>query len=60
MKAFAGNKVNASQKRNVVLRTIENIEGKAKNAVYHQHFLLLPHCLQKAAFSELFKVGIAW
>ena len=34
---------------------VENIVGKGENAGY-QHFLLLPHCFQKAYFSRSLKV----
>ena len=38
---------------------IENIVGKGENAVY-QHFLLFPHCFQKACDTGLVKVMIVW
>ena len=38
---------------------VENIVEKGENAGY-QHFLLFPHCFQKASFSRSLKVGIVW
>ena len=48
LKTFAGNKINASQKK------IENIVGKRENAGY-QHFLLFPQCFQNSFFSSVVK-----
>ena len=36
---------------------VEKIVGEGENAGY-QHFLLFPHCFQKASFQGLLKVGI--
>ena len=47
LKAFADNKLNATQDIKVVFHRIENIVGKEENAGY-QHFLLFPRCFQKA------------
>ena len=38
---------------------VENIVGKGENAGY-QHFLLFPHCFQKASVPGSLKVGIVW
>ena len=46
LKAFADDKLNATQDIKVVFRTIGNIVGKEENAGY-QHFLLFPQCFQK-------------
>ena len=37
----------------------QNIMGKGENAGY-EHFLLFPHCFQKAAISRSIKVGTVW
>ena len=42
-----------------VLDKIENIVGKEENAGY-QHFLLFPHCFQKAISVGSLEVGIVW
>ena len=41
LKAFAGNKLNATQNVKVVFHKIENIVGKEENAGY-QHFVIFP------------------
>ena len=41
-----------SEKFKVVLGRVEKVMEKRENAGY-QHFLLFPHCFQKASFSEL-------
>ena len=48
VKAFADNKINASQKLKIKLGRVENV-GKGENAGY-QHFLLFPQCFQKASY----------
>ena len=40
-----------------VLNSVENIVVKGEIAGY-QHFLLSPHCFQKAFYTGLLKVGI--
>ena len=59
MKAFADNKINATEKLKFHLERVENIVGKGKNAGY-QHFLLFPQCFQKASDTGSLKVGIVW
>ena len=59
LKAFADNNINVTQKLKFVLERVENNVGKGENVEY-QHFLLFPHCFQKASFSRSFKVGIVW
>ena len=59
LKAFADDKINASQKLKYVLGRVENIMGKGENAGY-QHFLLFPQCFPKPSFSVSLKVGIVW
>ena len=49
LKAFADNKISVSLKRKFVLERVEIAVGKGENAGY-QHFLLFPHCFQKAVF----------
>ena len=58
-KAFADNKLNVTKFMISVYDSVENIVGKGENAGY-QHFLLSPHCFQKAFFPGWFKVGIVW
>ena len=41
LKVFSDNKVNVTEKFQVVLERVENILGKGENAGY-QHFLLFP------------------
>ena len=43
VKAFAGSKINKTEKLKFVFGRKENIVGKGKNAGY-QHFLLFPQC----------------
>ena len=38
----------------IVLRKVENIEGKGKNAG-NQHFLLFPQCFPNSSSTELLK-----
>ena len=59
LKAFAGEKINVSEKLKYPYGRVENIVGKGENAGY-QHFLLFPQCFQKATFSGSLKVGIVW
>ena len=59
LKAFADNKLNVTQNTKVVFHRLENIVGKEENAGY-QHFLLFPHCFQKAFSSSASKVIISW
>ena len=59
LKAFADNNLNVNKKLKFALGRVENIVGKGENAGY-QHFLLFPHCFQKASFTEVLKVGIVW
>ena len=56
LKTFADDKSNVTQNVQVVLHGIENIVGKEENAGY-QHFLLFPHCFQKA-FSSSQKLSL--
>ena len=58
LKAFADDKLNVTQNIKVVFHRIENV-GKIENAGY-QHFLLFPHCFQKAFSSSTSKVVIVW
>ena len=55
LKAFAKDKINVTEKLNLVLERVENVMGKDKNAGY-QHFF--PQCFQKASYMGLLKVGI--
>ena len=59
LKAFAGNKVNFTEKLKFVIDRRKNIVGKGENAGY-QYFLLFPQCFPKVAFLRLLKVGIVW
>ena len=59
LKAFADDKLNATEKLKFVLGRVENIVGKGENAGY-QHFLLFPQCFQKPSLSGSLKVGIVW
>ena len=56
-KAFADDKSNVGKIIISLLDRVENIVGKGENAGY-QHFLLFPHCFQKAASSGSLKVGL--
>ena len=56
MKAFADDRTHVTEKLKFVLGKTENIVGKGENAGY-QHFLLFPHCFQKASFSRSLEVG---
>ena len=53
-KAFAGDKINLTEKLKLVLRRLENIAGKGQNADY-QHFLLSQQCFQKPSHSGSLK-----
>ena len=57
LKVFADDKLNITQNIKVVFHRIANILGKEENAGY-QHFLLFPHCFQKAFSSIVSKVVI--
>ena len=46
LKAFAYDKINVTQKLEIISTRVENILGKGENAGY-QHFLLFPKCFQK-------------
>ena len=59
LKVFADNKVNLTQKLKFAYGKVNNIVGKGENAGY-QHFLLFPHCFQKAIFSGPLRVRIMW
>ena len=59
LKAFAGDKINLTEKLKFVLGKVENIVGKGENVGY-QHFLLFPQCFQMASFTESLKVRIVW
>ena len=47
-KAFADDKIIATENFKSVLETVENIVGKGENAGY-QHFLLFPQCFPKGS-----------
>ena len=49
LKAFADNNFRETQMMSFFFDRIENIVGKGEN-VGLQHFLLCPHCFQKASF----------
>ena len=55
LKAFAGDKMNMTEKMKIVPERMENIVGKGENAGY-QNFLLFPQCFQKVTFSGSLKV----
>ena len=57
--AFAGNKINVTQKLKFVLEMVENNVGEGENAGF-LYFLLFPHCFQKAPFIGSLKVGFVW
>ena len=57
LKAFADDKINVIEKWKFVLERIKNIVGKGENAGF-QHFLLFPHCFQKASCTGSLKVRI--
>ena len=59
LRELADDKINVVEKVKFVLGQIENNVEKGENAGY-QHFLLFPHCFQKAYFSGSLKVGIVW
>ena len=56
LKAFADNKITATQKLKFALGRVQNIVGKGENAGY-QHFHLFPQCFQKAT---LLNVRTVW
>ena len=58
-KAFADNKINASEKLKFVLRRVENIVGNGENAG-NQHFLLFPQCFPMCFSVGSLKVVIVW
>ena len=59
LKAFADDKINATQNLKFVLEGIENIVGKGENAAYqHFLFLLFPQYFQKPSVSGLLKVRL--
>ena len=49
LKALADNKIKITEKSKFLLGRVENIVVKGENAG-GQHFLLFPHCFQKAFF----------
>ena len=59
MKAYADDKINVTQTLKCAMGRTENTVGKGENAGL-QHFLVFPQCFQKATFSGLLKVLIAW
>ena len=59
LKAFADNKITATQNLKFLLERIENMVGKGENDGY-QHFLLYPQCFPKLSFSGSLIVGIVW
>ena len=58
-KTFAVNNLNVANILISVFDRVENIVGKGENAGY-QHFLLFPHCFQRAPIRGFFKLGILW
>ena len=48
LKAFAGDKINVTEKLKFVLGRVENIVGKGENAGF-QHFLLFPQSFKKTS-----------
>ena len=58
-KAFADNKLNVAKIMIYVFDGGRKHCGKRRNAGY-QHFLLFPHCFQKASFLGSLKLGINW
>ena len=59
LKAFAHDKMNVTEKFELVLERVQNIVGKGENAGY-LHFLLFPQCFQKASYTGSLKVGLVW
>ena len=59
LKGLADDKLLAAQMVKSVFHRAENIEGKGENASY-QHFLLFPHCFERAFSSGLLKIQIVW
>ena len=58
LKAFADDKINATQKLKFELGRVKNIVGKGENASY-QHFFLFPRFQQASCIGSL-KVVIVW
>ena len=56
---FVRKKINATSQQKFLMEWVQNKAGKEENAGY-QHFLLFPHCFQKASFSGSLKVGTVW
>ena len=56
-KAFADDKILATQKLKIVLGRTENIVGKDENAG-NQYFLLFPQCFQNLSVPGVLKVEI--
>ena len=54
LKDFAENKINVTEKFNLVFRRVENKVQNRGNAVY-QHFLLFPQWFQKVYFFRVIK-----
>ena len=59
LKAFAEDKINVTKQLEFVLGKEKTLWEKGENDGY-QHFLLFPQCFQKASFTEVLEVGIAW
>ena len=59
LKALADDKLNIAKRTISLFDRVENTVGKGENASY-QHFLLFPHCFEKASFSGSLKVWIVW
>ena len=59
LRAFADEKLKVTQMKVFFSDSVENNEGKGENAGC-QHFLLFPHCFQKASLPGLLKSGIVW
>ena len=58
-KGSADEKINVTQNMKFVSGSVENNVGKGEDAGY-QHFLLFPHCFQKASYTGSLKVGVMW
>ena len=59
LKAFADDKLNATQKLKFAFGRVENNVGKGENAGY-QHFVLFPQCFQNASLAGSLRVEIVW
>ena len=57
LKAFAGDKLNATKTKISLYDRVENTVGKGENAGY-QHFLLFPQCFPKPSSLGSLKVRI--